>query len=423
MKTKKLFTILFLFILIFSNSYFVFAVDSSANLDISAQAVYFIDNRTNKVLYSKNEDKRMYPASTTKILTAILVLESASLDEVTTASYNAIMSVPDGYSIANIQVGEELTIEQLLEMLLVHSANDAANVLAEYVGGSIDSFVSMMNTKLNDLGLTSSHFSNAYGLHDENHYTTAKDLAFLMQYCLKNDTFRKISGQASCAIPATNMSNPRTYSSTNELLNANSSNYYPYLTAGKTGFTSNAKECLISCAYRDDLEIIGCVLGSDNRFYDTKVVYEFLYNNYSIKNIANVNDIITTIEVENATSATKKLDLLISETIPALLPSSYDLTNLEPEITLNDNISAPVSEGDILGRVSYNVDGVSYSTNLIASNAVEKTKVPIYIFYACVILLLVFLFNKIFLKNKRKTNRKALTCVFYTIGKEYFLIV
>ena len=402
MKTKKLFIILFLFILIFSNTYFVFAADTSTDLDITAQAAYFIDNRTNKVLYSKNEDKKMYPASTTKILTAILVLENASLDEVVTANYNAVMSVPEGYTMANIQVGEELTVEQLLEMLLVHSANDAANVLAEYVGGSIDSFVSMMNTKLSDLGLTSSHFTNTYGLHDENHYTTAKDLALLMQYCLKDDTFRKISGQASCAIPATNMSSPRTYSSTNELLNANSSNYYPYLTAGKTGFTSSAKECLVSCAYRDDLEIIGCILGSNSRFYDTKIIYEFLYNNYSIKNVVNENDTITTIEVKNATSATKDLNLLISETISALVPSSYDLTTLEPEISLNDEISAPISEGDVLGKVSYNVDGVSYTTDLVAANSVEKTKIPTYIFYACIILILVFLFYKIFLKNKRK---------------------
>ena len=402
MKTKKLFIILFLFILIFSNTYFVFASDTSIDLDITAQAAYFIDSRTNKVLYSKNEDKKMYPASTTKILTAILVLENASLDEVVTASYNAVMSVPDGYTMANIQVGEELTVEQLLEMLLVHSANDAANVLAEYVGGSIDSFVSMMNTKLSDLGLTSSHFTNAYGLHDENHYTTAKDLALLMQYCLKDDTFRKISGQASCAIPATNMSNPRTYSSTNTLLNANSSNYYPYLTAGKTGFTSSAKECLVSCAYRDNLEIVGCILGSNSRFYDTKIVYEFLYNNYSIKNVVNENDTITTIEVKNATSATKDLNLLISETVSALVPSSYDLTTLEPEISLNDEISAPISEGDVLGRVSYTIDGVSYTTDLIAASSVEKTKVPTYIFYTCVILILVFLFYKIFLKNKRK---------------------
>ena len=126
----------------------------------------------------------MFPASTTKIVTAILVLENHSLDEKVTASYDAVMSIPSGYSTADIQIEEELTVEQLLELLLVHSANDAANVLAEYAGGSVSSFVSMMNTKANELGLSNTHFTNPYGLQDDNHYTTAHDLAIIMQYCL-----------------------------------------------------------------------------------------------------------------------------------------------------------------------------------------------------------------------------------------------
>ena len=208
---------------IFGN--YVFADDFTSALDINASSALLVDNKTNKILYSKNENKKMFPASTTKIVTAILVLENHSLDEKVTASYDAVMSIPSGYSTADIQIEEELTVEQLLELLLVHSANDAANVLAEYAGGSVSSFVSMMNTKANELGLSNTHFTNPYGLQDDNHYTTAHDLAIIMQYCLKNDDFRKIAGQASCAIPATNKSNPRKYDSTNELLIAGNSNY------------------------------------------------------------------------------------------------------------------------------------------------------------------------------------------------------
>ena len=211
MKMKKL--IVPIFILIFSLSFFkasfVLATaenNTTTEPTISAQSAYLIDNRTNKVLFQKDSDKKMYPASTTKILTAILTLENCNVDDSVTASFDAVNSIPDGYSTASIQVGETLTVEQLLEVLLIHSANDAANILAEHVGGSIDSFVAMMNTKANELGLNGSHFTNAYGKHDDNHYTTAHDLAVLMKYCLKNDTFRKISGKASCAIPATNMS-------------------------------------------------------------------------------------------------------------------------------------------------------------------------------------------------------------------------
>ena len=217
---------LFISLFILLNNYYVLADDTNLETpEISSKAAFLIDNRTNKVLYSKNENQKMYPASTTKILTAIVVLENCDLNEVLTVSYDAIASIPEGYTIANLQVGEELTVEQLLELLLVHSANDAANVLAIHVGGSITSFVSMMNTKVSDLGLTGSHFTNVYGLHDENHYTTAHDLAFIMKYCLKNESFRKIAGQASCAIPATNKYGTRKYNNTNELIIPKTASY------------------------------------------------------------------------------------------------------------------------------------------------------------------------------------------------------
>lgn len=245
MKVKKFFNILLLtFIILFANYSYLFASTSSNTPSISAKSAILLDSNTNKIIYSQFENEKMYPASTTKILTSILVIENSNLDDVVTASYDAIMSIPEGYSTANIQIGEQLTVEQLLELLLVHSANDAANVLAEYVGGSIDSFVTMMNTKIHELNLNNSNFTNTYGKDDENHYTTAYDLAFIMKYCLKNDTFRKIAGQASCAIPATNKSDSRTYSSTNELIIPKSNYYYNYLTTGKTGYTSRCQRML-----------------------------------------------------------------------------------------------------------------------------------------------------------------------------------
>ena len=402
MKNKKLSLILILIFLII----FPFIPISSANQvsespSVSAESYFIIDNRTNKILYSKDENKKMYPASTTKILTAILVLENSNLDDVVTASYDAIMSVPEGYSSAKIQIGEQLTVEQLLELLLVPSANDAANVLAEHIGGTMDSFVAMMNTKINELGLANTHFTNVYGLHDENHYTTARDLALMMKYCLKNDTFRKISGQASCAIPATNMYGTRSYNSTNELLISSNKNYYEYLTAGKTGFTSQAKECLVSSAYRDDLELICVVLGSTNRFADTKTLHEYVYSNYSIKNIVNENDSISTISVSNATEATKNLDLLVTESIPALVTNNDSIAEITPEIVLNKNISAPIEEGAILGTVKYTINGVSYTTDLVASHTVEKSKIDIYFLYGCMILIGILITYIIFFHKKK----------------------
>lgn len=374
---------------------YVLANNTNSGPDINAESALLIDNKTNKVLYSKDMNKKMFPASTTKILTAILVLENHSLDEKVTASYNAVMTIPSGYSTASIQIDEVLTVEQLLELLLVHSANDAANVLAEYTGGSIDSFVAMMNTKINELGLSDTHFTNPYGLQDNNHYTTAHDLAIIMQYCLKNDDFRKIAGQASCAIPSTNKSEPRKYSSTNELLIAGNSNYYPNLIAGKTGYTSEAGECLVSAAYNDNLELVGVILNSNNRFKDTRSLYNYGYTNFSIKNIVNEKDIITNVEVKNATKDTKNLNLLVSEDIPVLANNSDDLSKIEPQITLNSDIKAPIEDGQVLGKVSYSVNGITYSTDLIAANNVEKSNFVLYCLYGLGILILMLIIYKI----------------------------
>lgn len=403
-KIRRLFIILaFVFLIIFSNTYVNISNASDAP-SVDTGSVYLMDSRTTKPLYSKDENTRMYPASTTKIMTAILTLENCSnLDDIATASYEAVETIPEGYSIADIQIGEQLTIRQLLELLLVHSANDAANVLAEYIGGSISSFVSMMNTRLDELGLKNTHFTNAYGLHDENHYSTAYDLAFLMKYCLENDTFTKISGQASCAIPATNMSEPRKYDSTNRLLIAGDEYYYQYVFSGKTGFTSQAKHCLVTAAYNNDLELICVVLGNDDRFNITKSLYEYAFSNYALKNVINQNDVVTNITVDNASYDTKSLDLLISETIPALV-NVNDNSELTPIIDLNSDITAPIYKGDILGEVTYQINGVNYTTTLIASHDVEKSNIVIYLYIGLFIIFLIFIIWIIIIKMKKNKS-------------------
>ena len=352
-KLKKL--VLLLFIL-FAHTSFVFGY--SEKPAIQSQAAILIDNKTGKILYSKNENEKMYPASNTKIVTAIVTLENCHLDELVTISYATVMSIPDGYSSASLQIGEQLTIEQLLQLLLVHSANDAANALAEYVGGSVESFVSMMNTKTHELGLSHTHFTNTFGMHDENHYTTAQDLATIMKYCIKNETFRKLSGSASCAISATNKYNTRRYASTNELILPNNKNYYPYLTCGKTGYTSQAGDCLVSCSYKDNLELICVILGgktienTSTRFSETKDLYEYGYNNYSIKTLVNTDDVVTQIEIPNATKDTKNLDLLASTSISALLENTLSKEEIPFEIKLKENIKAPIEPFDKLGTIS-----------------------------------------------------------------------
>lgn len=351
-KTPKILVALITTIILLLNFSFVYS--SSEEPVLISEAAILMDNKTGKILYDKNSNKKMYPASTTKIVTAILTLEHCNLNDVVNVSYNAVMSIPDGYSTANLQIGEQLTVEQLLQVLLVHSANDAANVLAEHVGGSIDSFVSMMNTKVNEIGLSNTHFTNTYGKHDENHYTTAHDLAIIMQYCIKNESFRKISGSASCAIPATNLSNPRKYTSTNELVDPSNKNYYQYLTAGKTGFTTQAGDCLVSCSYKNDLELICVILGgktvngNSTRFYETQKLYEFGYSNYLLKTIVEANSTVHQLEISNATKETRNLNLLAENSVEVLIQKDQENDVFIPEIILKDNISAPIEEGAVI---------------------------------------------------------------------------
>ena len=187
------------------------------------------------------------------------------------------------------------------------------------------------------------------------------------------------------------------------MLVANNSNYYPYLTVGKTGFTTEAGECLVSVAYHNDLELIGVILNSNNRFNDTRSLYDYGFNNFSIQNIVKEKDTITTVTVQNATSKTKNLELLVSENIPVLANKNTNLSDIKPQISLNSNISAPIEEGTVLGKVTYTVEGVGYTTNLIAANSVQKSKITLYILYGSIICLILIIFL-IFKISKKKID-------------------
>lgn len=403
---------IFLFFLVitlsFSNFSYIYASDDEPNLN--SKAAFLIDNKTNKVLYSKNPDEKMFPASTTKIVTAILVLENCKLNDIVTATAEGLASIPEGYVTANISVDEQLTVEQLLELLLIHSANDAANVLAIHVGGTIANFVNMMNNKVYELNLSNTHFTNTYGLQDNNHYTTAHDLATIMQYCLQNSDFRRIAGSSSCSISETNKSGSRFFSSTNELLVPTSSYYYKYVTSGKTGFTTEAGECLVSSAYNNNLELVCVVLGGsvvDNvstRFSESKILYEYGFNNFSFKNIANPGDLITQINVANGSYSTANLDLAFTDSINVLVNNNDLNTSYIPTINLNTNISAPISQGDILGTVTYNIDGINYSSNLIATHNVEKSKLLEFICIIIMSFVILLIILIIFFPKKSKND-------------------
>ena len=216
MKNKKIYTFLMLFLL------FIFCISTKSHASnnepsITSGSAILLENSTSKELFEKNMNEKLEPASITKIMTAILAIENCNLDDVVTVPYEAISNIPSGYSVAPLQTDEQITVDQLLRVLMVHSANDAANALAYHIDGSIPAFAERMNAKLNALGLKDSHFTNPSGQHDTNHYSTAHDIAILLQYCMKNTTFKTYASLKSCQLSATNKSEERSFQNTNPI--------------------------------------------------------------------------------------------------------------------------------------------------------------------------------------------------------------
>ena len=237
-----LITLILIIIPIFLPVSFSFA--STEDVYVDAPVALLMDSASGKILYERNAREKRFPASTTKIMTAILALENRKLTDTATVSENAVSTIPYSYTIANLQIGEVLTYEQLLLVLMLPSANDAATVIAEDIGGSVEGFASMMNQKAREIGCENTNFVNANGIHHENHYTTAYDLALIGQYAMKNEQFRKIVSSVKYTLPTTEKydKEDRIFTNNNRLINSNSSNYYQYATGIKTGYTDPARK-------------------------------------------------------------------------------------------------------------------------------------------------------------------------------------
>ncbi len=263
----------------------------SSSLNLTSDGILLLEAETGDVLFEKNSNDKMFPASTTKLMTAVLVLEKGYLNELVTVSSSAVNSVPSGYVKAPLYAGEELRVEELLYALLLPSANDAANVLAEHISGSIPAFADLMNSKAQELGMTNTHFTNPSGIHDDNLFTTASDLSILARYAMKNEKLRDIVKTTTYTLPATSVypQDDRELKTSNLLLDSSSkSYYYEYATGIKTGFTNPAGDCLVASAKKDGIEFIAvCLHSSTNsnglrgKFVDCKILFDFAFDNYT----------------------------------------------------------------------------------------------------------------------------------------------
>lgn len=384
--------------------------------DIASPSALLMDYSSGKILYEKNINEKRYPASLTKIMTAMIVLENCELSDVATVSYDAVMSLSSGYVTANLQIGEELTVEQLLYVLMVGSSNDAAIVLAEHVSGSVEKFADLMNEKAKELGCTSTNFVNPNGAHDENHYSTAYDLALMARYAMKNETFRTLVSTTSYTLPTTNKYDreDRIFRTTNSLLHLDTSDradnyYYQYATGIKTGFTTPAGNCLIASANKNNLELITVVLGAgqtkdglSQRYLDTLSLFNYGYNTYTLKQIINKGGIIQTLNIKNATKKTKKVEAVVANDVYALMKQADKDSAVLPEINLNDNLKAPLKKGDVIGSVTYTVEGIQYTEDLLANNDVKKSRFLLKLAILIIIVLILWMYAK----NKKIKNKK-----------------
>ena len=389
------------------------------DLSIYSPNCILMEASTGRILYAKDAQEVVFPASTTKIMTAILTLENCELTDIATVSHDAIFSVPASYSHASLKEGEELTIEQLLNVLLIPSANDAANVLAEHISGSVDDFAVLMNEKAKEIGCLNTHFVNPNGVHNEEHTTTAYDLALMGRYAMQNSTFRSIVKKTRYTLPATNKydKTDRIFNTTNDLLRENNSTakdnyYYEYATGIKTGYTTDAGSCIVASAKKDNMEIIAVVLGGgttkdglSERNLDCITLFDYAFENYSMQTVQEKNNVLEEITVRGATSDTRKLNVLVKDDIAILLSSEENTQNLEPEITYRDNLKAPLSANEVIGKIIYQVGDEIYSSDLLAETSVIASSfLPILLRILLILVTLYLLYILLKPKNKNKKH-------------------
>ncbi|MEZ4357252.1 MAG: D-alanyl-D-alanine carboxypeptidase family protein [Eubacteriales bacterium] len=332
------------------------------DLELDGAAAVLMEQGTNRVLYAQNENEKLAPASTTKVMTCILAIENGDLDKVVTVSKNA--SGVEGSSIWLSQ-GEHITLGDLLYGLMLSSGNDAAVAIAEEIGGSVDGFVEMMNNKAKEIGALNTNFANPNGLPDDNHYTTAYDLALICSYAMQNETFRTIVSTEYKEISWEGHEYLRVLKNKNKLLWQ-----YDGCTGIKTGYTKSAGKCLTSAACRDGMGLVAVVLNDGDLWEDCRDLLDYGFENYKQYSIINKNDYLGTVNVKNGTS--KVINAYAGEDITYPL-TDEEYGNISVQIQLEDSVDAPVEAGRKVGEITIKLgDEVLSIIPITAKEAIPK---------------------------------------------------
>ena len=361
---------------------------------MSAQAVVVAEAESGRIIYSLNMNDQRAPASLTKIMTVLVAIEAAengeiSLDTVVTAKNDCREGLNDDSSTCGIVAGEEMSMRDLLYCAMVHSANEACNVIASEISGSVSAFVERMNARAAEIGCTNTHFANTNGLPADDHYSSAYDFYLITREAMKYPLFTEMSNTASYTVPATNLAAERVLSNSNALICADSmygSNYvYEGAEGIKTGYTRAAGYCLISTAKKNDIHIMtvvmGCngVLNSQSPYYenfdDTISLFNWTFDNFSYRQILSAANSVQKVTADLTEEGTS-IRLFPAEDLSLLLPNDVDLTSVSFETKIyEDLLVAPIEAGTELGEVRVLVNSEpTASVKLINTSTVEMAK-------------------------------------------------
>lgn len=370
--------------------------ESSSDIPtIQAEGAILIDEVTGKVLYAKNKDKHFYPASTTKILTALLAIENGDLDDIVIVSQEANLVQRDG-TIAGLDLNEEIDVEKLIYGLMLPSGNDAAYTLAVYVARkvtgnpdmpideAIEYFCDMMNERAKAAGAKDSHFSNPHGYHKDDHFTTPYDMAMIAREAMKYEFLQEVVSTPMYTMEDWNgvdKDDPtkkeiRYWRNTNLLINKNNKKYYyPYATGIKTGYTSSAGQCLVSSATKDNLNLIAVVFQStkDCKWTDSVELFEYGFNNFTLHQLVKEGDILGKTEILNHDNRDDGSINLIAQRGYEDIVQKSDIENIEKRVSVHPNMEAPIRKGQVVGQVSYYLDNkLLFCTDLVADRNIHK---------------------------------------------------
>lgn len=377
---KVLSTILVLLIVVCALPFSVLAYETQG-FEVESEAAILVSLDTGDVLYEKRADERRFPASVTKIMTGVLLTEHCDdYSQVRTVTKENVESLfGSDLTVAGFVEGEKVTLEQCLNLLMVCSSADAANVIADYVEGKTGKdFVDLMNEKAKALGMNDTNYVNSTGLHDENHYTTINDLVKLCKYAVEVPKFLDICSQATYTLPKTNKHNECTYVTTNFMINRYTNFYYEYVRGIKTGFTTPAGRCVASTASKDGYNYLCIVMGGDNykrtEFSDSINLYKWAFEDFTYKTVADTTAIIDEMKVERSTE-TDFVQLYPEKNVTVIMPKSIESDSIIYDVVLKENsVVAPVEKGQVLGYVSIKCAGKEIAkVNLVSNTEIKDS--------------------------------------------------